>query len=110
MRYLVFVFALVACGNSPAPDAPRAAPGGRPALETSCQVDSDCAVSDTDISGPNACCPGCQWHASNVLSGQRFGASCKSNPPSQCPAIGCAMPNVHAKCSANVCITENNPY
>src|SRR5450432_3917176 len=109
MRYLVLLSALAACGGTPAP-APETrppAPGGpatRPALETSCQTDSDCAVSDTDVSGPNTCCPGCEWHASNVLSGQRFGASCKSNPPAQCPPIGCAMPNVHPKCSANVCI------
>ena len=110
LRHAAAILVLVGC-SSKAPEAPHApaTPEARPALETACQADTDCAVSSTTVSGASTCCPGCDWHAASATSSKAFEDSCKASPAPSCPALGCAMPIVTAKCSANVCVAVPNP-
>ena len=95
----------------PSASASAAAPptGPRPPLDLACTRDADCAVSSTDVSGASTCCPGCAWHAATKSSLAAFARSCERTPASSCPALGCAMPLMVAKCVAAQCVGVIGP-
>lgn len=74
-----------------------------PKIETACTADSDCVITSDDVDGAHACCPGCAQHAGNKTWYAQFQSACKASPPPECPALGCAMPIVHAACVSHVC-------
>lgn len=75
-----------------------------PTLEARCAKDDECAIFDTDLSGPTACCGGCTWHAATKSWLTAFKAACTQSPAPMCPPIGCAMPIVEPRCVAGKCV------
>ena len=69
--------------------------------------DGGCTLTDVDLEGDHACCPGCGQSAVNANSYKAFQAFCSKNPASQCPALGCAMQQMRAECEAGHCVAKS---
>jgi hypothetical protein len=87
--------------TQPAPQRPL------PKLDTSCNADSDCVVTDVEVTDDPprtyACCPGCTQRAASASWSKQFQAACAAAPAPMCPPIGCAMLVAKAVCRAHTC-------
>lgn len=129
MRVLLLIAILAACESGPkkpasppsagsdvpatgstAPkfDAAVAKTGGPrtpPKVDDSCV--GGCTLTDVELAGDQACCPGCSQTAVNATSYKAFQDWCTTSPPSQCPPLGCAMPIMRAECEAGHCVAKD---
>lgn len=63
-----------------------------PALNTSCEDDSDCATSHSNVREDGTCCIGCGSDPGNVVSVSKLSRWCSDHIRSDCPKKKCASP------------------
>lgn len=105
-----FLFVVLAVGAIVAETTPsdaQLAPA-LPAVDARCSVDTDCAATMLDTTGPNTCCSGCGTStAGNKAWVRSFEASCPawlSAMGRTCPARACVGGRLTTACDAGRCV------
>ncbi len=99
------VMAIAACGGPEAHTAPK--PVGAqavmvaafPPLETACAADADC----TTTGRFSACCGVCEQKYASKAYVEKVTAYCETNPPAQCPPMGCSWGMAEVHCVTGQC-------
>jgi hypothetical protein len=96
-----------AVAGSPGSPA-AAAPPRLPPIELSCTADTDCAITDLQLSGPDTCCPGCGLATSgraDWVAAVHDACIARKDWIAHCLPLNCPLGVDHAACKGQRCIT-----